>query len=400
MRIAFIVGPFPELSKTFVLNQITGLIDLGHEVEIFAVCGEKGPMHSDVVKYGLMEKTHCIPKSKAKGVAKAAYLIARNFHRSPLRILKSLNVFSYGLSALSLRLFYTVVFSLDKKFDIIQCHFGHNGNLGACLKDTGFEGKLVTMFHGYGIRLGEEKGGEFYRRLFEKGDCFLAISDYNRRKLIQFGADPKKIVFHPVGIDVKRFPYRQAKQTETTVILTVARLTKEKGLEYGIEAVNRVMKDNPNTNIEYRIVGEGRLEKRLKGLVKSLCLKESVHFLGPMPQKRVAKEMQKAHIFLLPSLAEALPVSLMEAQCTGLPIVATSVGAVSEEVVENKSGFLVATGNANALAEKLNYLIKHPKDWAKIGKIGHKLVRERYDINKLNPQLARIYETLLLEKRA
>ena len=146
MKIAFIVDGFPKLSETFILNQITGLLDLGHEVEIFArYHSNEEKVHSDVKKYRLMERVHYfdMPHNKIKRVLKAIFLIITNFHKNPLKISKSLNVFKYGKEALSLWLFYLIIPFLDKDFDIIQCHFGPNGNMGAYLKQMGFKGKIL-----------------------------------------------------------------------------------------------------------------------------------------------------------------------------------------------------------------------------------------------------------------
>ena len=105
MKIAFVVNLFPALSETFILNQITGLLDLGHNVEIFA---QNNPhdkkVHQDINKYYLIERTHysSIPINKIKRVLKAIYIIITNFHKDPIKILKSLNVLKYRKNALSL----------------------------------------------------------------------------------------------------------------------------------------------------------------------------------------------------------------------------------------------------------------------------------------------------------
>jgi len=160
MKVAFIVSGFPILSQTFILNQITGLLDLGHDVQIFARINPNEPkIHPDVDKYHLIERTHYmpqIPKNLIKRRLKAIYLIITNFHKSPLKILKSLNIPKYRKDTLSL--IYTLIPFLDKKFDIIQCHFGSCGNLGSYLIHIGVQGKLVTMFHGYDVRLGIKEG--------------------------------------------------------------------------------------------------------------------------------------------------------------------------------------------------------------------------------------------------
>jgi len=404
MKIAFIVGAFPTLSETFILNQITGLLDLGHEVDIFANFNpNQGKVHPDVEAYRLMERTHYfdMPANKLQRVLKAIGLLLVNFHKAPVKLLKALNVFGFGKDALSLRLLYALVAFLGREqdYDIIHCHFGPNGNLGARLKQLGVQGKLVTTFHGYDIRLGVEKGGSIYRQLFRSGDCFLAISDYNYNNLIHFGADPQKIVLHPVGIDLSKFPYRwrcaSVKHSNSIVILTTARLVREKGLQYGIRAIGKLLQWNPGLHLKYHIIGGGPLEEQLKRLVEELNLGKVVQFLGPMGQAEVVREMLQVHLFLLPSVAEALPVTLMEAQAVGLPVVATSVGGTSEAIIDGKSGFLVPERDVDALAERLEYLIEHPELWPEMGRAGRRFVEEHYDIKKLNRRLVEIYEALL-----
>jgi colanic acid/amylovoran biosynthesis glycosyltransferase len=401
MKIAFIVNGFPTLSQTFILNQITGLLDLGCDVEVFAVSkNNEKKVHPDIGNYNLMERVHYfdVPHNKIKRLLRAIYLITINFHKNPFKILSALNIFKYGGTALSLRLLYNLIPFLNKKFDIIQCHFGSIGNIGAFLKQLGIEGKLVTMFHGCDIREGIKKGGKIYRQLFNYGDCFLAISNYNYKNLVQFGVNPDKIIFHPVGIEIDKFPFKwQEKNKISTpiVVLTVARLVEEKGLTYSIAAIKEILKKNPDLQLKYYIVGEGTLEEILKKLVKELELEDVVKYLGSMDQVRIAKEMLKADIFLLPSIAEALPVVLMEAQVVGLPLIATNVGSVAEVIVDGKSGFLVPERDVNALTEKLEYLIKHPELWSEMGAYGRQFIEENYNIEKLNHRLFKIYQNLI-----
>ncbi len=406
MKIAFIVSKFPTLSEIFILNQITGLLDLGHDIEIFALRNSKEEkMHPDVKKYGLMERVYylneMIPQNKILRVFKAIYLISRNFYKSPLKILRSLNVFKYRKKALSLWLLYLIIPFLNKDFDIIHCHFGHIGNIGVYLKRLGFEGKFVTMFHGYGIRLGIEKGGGIYQQLFEFGDCFLAISDYNYENLVRFGLNPRKIIFHPVGIDINKFPFRwqsiPVERSSTVIIITIARLVEAKGIQYGIQAISKLLKEYPTLHLEYRIIGGGRFKERLRKIVEELGLGGVVRFLGPLGQEEVIREIQKAHVFLLPSVAEALPLVLMEAQAVGLPIVATNVGSTSQVIIDGESGFLVPERDVDSLAEKIKYLIERPEIWPGLGRAGRKYVEENYDIEKLNNRLVEIYERLIGE---
>lgn len=404
MKIAFIVNEFPSLSQTFILNQITGLLDLGCDIEIFARSNPQDKIvHPDVEKYHLVERTYYynVPRNKIKRILKAIYLLITNFHKDSIKILKLLNITRYGNFSSSLQLFYILIPFLNRKFDIIQCHFGTSGNIGAFLKELGIKGKLVTMFHGYDIRDGIEQGGKIYNQLFNYGNCFLVISNYNYKNLVRFGVKKEKLIFHPVGVEIDKFPFKWKKKNKissTIIVLTVARLVVEKGLEYSIMAIKEVLKRNPDLALKYYVVGEGVLKESLINLVKRLKLGDIVKFLGSKDQLQVAKEMSMAHIFLLPSISEALPVVLMEAQAVGLPIVATDVGSVAEAIVDGRSGFLVPSRDANALVEKIEYLIEHPELWSKMGRYGRKFIEENYDIKKLNQRLLEIYQNLIKRK--
>lgn len=133
----------------------------------------------------------------------------------------------------------------------------------------------------------------------------------------------------------------------------------------------------------------------LKHIVNKMMLNNVVHFLGPKAQEEIIDLLQQSHIFLCPSIAEALPVSIMEAQAVGLPVIATNVGSVSQMVLDGKCGFLVPARDVDSLTERLVYLIDHPEIWNQMGRHGRNIVEEYFDINKLNDRLVLIYEQLL-----
>jgi len=381
MNIAFIINEFPTLSETFILNQITGLIDRGHKVDIYAQCpGNTSKIHPEVLKYRLLERTYYdvpVPHNYFKRFLRAIWLIIVNFHKSPFVILRSLNIFKYGRQALSLRLLYMVLSYIGRKpYDIIHCHFGPNGLRGVRLRELGaIKGKIVATFHGYDIRLGIQNGHDYYAELKKNGDVFLSISPYNKQHLLMFGFEPNKIIDHPVGIDTRRFGfhwesklYRNHNNYKTIRILTVGRLVPEKGLEYGIRSIKEILKRNSSAQIQYNIVGDGEQKSQLEKLTRTLNLTGIVRFLGSLDQSEVQKVLHEADIFLLPSVNEALPVCLMEAQATGLPVVASNVGSIDKTVNNGASGFLVPERDVDALAEKLIYLIEHPEIWPEMGR--------------------------------
>lgn len=408
MKIAIIVGGFPTLSETFILNQITGLLDMGHDVEIFAQFNPKDKkVHSDVEKYRLMERVHytSIPYNKVKRILKAIFLIIKNFHKAPLKIMKSLNVFKYGKMALSLKLLYILIPFLDKRFDIIHCHFGPNGIIGVHLKEIGIPGKYITSFHGYDVNSYPKiMGKNVYNNLFKNGDLFTANTNFTKQQLVKLGCDEEKIIILPEGLSIARFKFstRKIRNGDLIEILTVGRLVEKKGHEYAIKSIAKIVRKH--RNIEYIIAGDGPLRNKLEYLVSELDIKSYIKFLGAVEQNEVLNLYQQAHIFVLPSVTasngdrEGQALVLQEAQAMGLPVVSTLHNGIPEGVLDGKSGFLVPEKDVDALADKLEYLIEHPELWPEMGRYGRKFVEERYYIKKLNQQLVEIYQNLIKGK--
>jgi colanic acid/amylovoran biosynthesis glycosyltransferase len=351
-----------------------------------------------VRRYGLLQRTHRLacPANRWTRTFTGAKLCVKQMRRNARAVLGSLNIFRYGRGASSLTLLFETA-PFFRNYDIVHCQFGHNGKLGAILKRLGLQKRLVVTFHGYDIRAAIDSGGALYGELWDQADCLIAISKYNHDHLLRFGGDPKKIVYHPVGIDCSRFVYRPraAGQGQPIRLLSVARLVQEKGLEFGIRAVNRLMKETPELQIRYDIIGEGRLRGHLQHLLHELGLVGQVRLLGAKTQGEVIQALLESDILLAPSLAEALPVSLMEAQAVGLPVVATAVGSVDQIVQHGKSGFLTPPSDIPALCGHLSDLIQHPEIRAEMGRCGRAHVEQHYDIERLNDQLVNLYENLL-----
>lgn len=409
MKIAFIVGQFPELSLTFILNQITGLIDLGHEVDIYSCATPiQKSMHPDIKKYRLYDRTFYldkVPHNRLKRVFYALKLLIFNFHKEPFTLLNSLNIFRYGKDALSLYQFcHTVVF-LRKKYDIIHCHFGTNGNFGARLKKIGIKGKLVVTFHAYELSaLLALKGFKIYKKLFLVADLIMPISNFWKAKLLEIGCPEKKIFAHHMGVDINLFKFtaRSHNGCEPIQLLSVGRLIEKKGIEFGIRAVAKIKNKHPKLTMNYIIIGDGELKEQLEILIKKLGVSDTVKILGSKIQNEVQVLMMQSHIFLLPSITarngdmEGIPVVLMEAAASGLPVVSTWHSGIPELIQDGKSGFLVSERDIDALVDRLLHLIEHPEVWPEMGRAGREFVEKHYDIKKLNKKLEQIYEKLLL----
>jgi colanic acid/amylovoran biosynthesis glycosyltransferase len=408
MKIAFIVTIFPKLSETFVLNQITGLLDRGHEVDIYAERrAPESKIHPDVEKYRLLERTyyHVVPRNKCWRLLKGISIVLANFHRNPRAVLNALNVCRFGMDAITLYLLYGIPpFLRNGPYDIVHCQFGMNGNKAITLKDVGaIEGKLITTFRGHDMYLAPNQfvGLRSYERLFDEGDLFLVVSELGKSRLIEQGCNEKKVFVHHSGIDHKKFPFvlRQPPSNGQIHLVTIARLVEMKGVEYGIRAVAKLAK--LYSNIKYSIIGDGALREELQQLVRRLDINHIVEFLGERKQQEVIEMLNNSHILLAPSVTdkrgvqEGIPNVLKEAMASGLPVISTQHSGIPELVESGVSGFLVPEKDVETLAERLGYLIEHPQIWPDLGRAGRRRVEEQYDIDKLNDQLVKIYRQLL-----
>lgn len=402
VKIAYVVTEFPLLSETFVLNQVTGLLELGHEVHVHVRM--RGSVSDPALAaYQLDRRIHSwgMPWSYYLRLARAPALLLRHSAEERAVLLRAVNPLRFGAACLDLRLLYASHLFLGRSYDVIHCHFGPNGNLVAQMKELGIvRAPLVTTFHGWGMRRARKRGADIYEALRRHGDLFVAISRYSRGRLEELGFEPERIIDHPMGIDLDRFPIRPKARPfprphgEPIRILSVGRLVEEKAHEIGIRAVKQVVQNNPSWRIQYMVAGTGPLLGDLTRLSERLGIRDHVHFTGALDRDDVARVMADADVFLLPSRVEVLPLVLMEAQATGLPVVATAVGAVSELVEDGITGHLAPPEDPAALAERLEMVISATEsERCEMGRRGRAAVEERHDIKKLNLRLEGILQS-------
>ncbi|BAC90406.1 colanic acid biosynthesis glycosyltransferase WcaL [Gloeobacter violaceus] len=407
MRIAFLVNEFPSLSETFILNQVCGLIDLGHSVDIYAMRpGRAALNHPDVQKYRLLERCHYALPKKGR--------LLRGFHGlgllldvirdNPSLLLRYLGALrQYG--AVPLLNLLSVLRGLRGQghYDIIHGQFGPLGLLGASLRHMlALDAKLVTSFRGYDISMYLRKhGNAVYRSLFDNGDLFLPNCECFKKRLIELGCDEKKILVHSSGIDCNRFRFamRTLPSDGCIRIVTVGRLTDKKGLEYAMSAVARLAQKH--ANIRYDIVGDGPLHSHLQRLIEQLQAGGYIRLLGAKNQAEIIEILDGAQLFISTSVTsrqgdEDGPANtLKEAMAMGLPVVSTWHGGIPELVEDGAAGFLVPERDVEAIVEKLGYLVSNPQIWPAFGRAGRERVESQYNIHKLNGELVAVYQQLL-----
>jgi len=237
-------------------------------------------------------------------------------------------------------------------------------------------------------------------------DVAIAISEEVRATEVErSGAPPSSVVVIPNGISVDRFAAPdQAAVTKLRrtwgvgadgfVIGTLARFHEQKGHRYLLDA-QRIMLDRaPHTKL--LLVGEGVLFESVRERASHLGIADSV--ILPGVRHEVPEILALLDLFVLPSLWEGLPISILEAMAAGKPVVATRVGGVPEVVVDGETGLLVPPRDPEALAGAIARLLRDPQLRHRMGQAGQERVREHFSVEQMVRRTETLYEELLEEK--
>ena len=182
-----------------------------------------------------------------------------------------------------------------------------------------------------------------------------------------------KVVFVPNGVDLADFKpsVRRAANGEIR-LLSVGRLVETKGHRYLIQALSDLVGEYPGIKLD--VLGNGQLRDELVLLASELGLSAQIRFRPPVSHQEMPQLYSEYDFFVLPSLWEGLPVSLIEAMACKLPIVATSIPAIMD-VLDARSATLSPEENAPDLADRIRWAIEHPIDVAEYAERAYEAAR-------------------------
>lgn len=231
-------------------------------------------------------------------------------------------------------------------------------------------------------------------------DTIVTISPRQRREIVDFKiASPHKILIIPLGFDLEPFltnSYLKGQlraelkaEKDTKLAGIVARLTHVKNHALFLEAAALVHQQN--AAVRFVIVGDGELRAELAQQVSDLGLTPVTHFLGW--RQDLPAIYADLDLVVLTSNNEGTPVTLIEAQAAGCPVVATAVGGVPDIVTDGENGFLVAPGDASALSVAILKALANES--SQMGQIGRQRVKEKFAITRLAQDIELLYSNLL-----
>lgn len=178
-------------------------------------------------------------------------------------------------------------------------------------------------------------------------------------------------------------------------LLYVGRLAVEKGLPVVLESLTQLTSQYPDLLLT--VVGDGSDRALLEARTRKMGLEKHVDFVGYQSQAAVREFLRKTDIFVLPSFAEGIPVVLMEAMATGVPVVATQIAGISELVKSGENGYLVSPGDSDALSGAISKLVVDADHRNQLGQAGRIQVEQEFNITQ---SLSRLTEYLAASEQA
>ncbi|MFQ5804222.1 MAG: glycosyltransferase [Candidatus Methylomirabilales bacterium] len=243
-----------------------------------------------------------------------------------------------------------------------------------------------------------------YRLVGRFAGQMVAVSEDLRRFLTErIGVCPDRIHVVANGVPVGEQPSPRGVATlrkklcldqHTQVLGTVGRLHSKKGHKYLIDAVGPVIRRFPHA--VFLAVGAGGLRDELESQARRLGVASHLRFLGHRDDVR--DFLALCDLFVLPSLSEGMPLSLLEAMAAGVPAVATRIAGITDVVEDGKTGLLVPPADSRALAKGITTLLEDRMFARQMGEAGREVVACRFSLAGMVRAYQEIYATLIRER--
>lgn len=261
--------------------------------------------------------------------------------------------------------------------DVILCNFG---DIAMRLLPNALEAgiPLVAYFHGDFSFIRNRWYRWSLHSCMNDFEAIIVVTQEERSWLTAHGVAPEKIHYIPCGAPTDIFSPARARTPGPVRFVMVSRLSEEKGCDVSIEAFGRIAALVPDVRLE--IFGDGDCRAELERQVRTAALSDKVTFHGFVDEARVAKRLPHHDVFIQHSrVKEGSPVSVVEAMACGLPVVATRIGGIVDQIRHGQTGFLVDAGDLAGMSEAMLTLTRDADLRSRMGLAGRRQAVERHD---------------------
>jgi colanic acid/amylovoran biosynthesis glycosyltransferase len=388
-RVAYVMSRFPKLTETFILHELLAMRRQGVDVRVYPLLRERDEVVHPEAR-PVVEEAHYEPFLSWPIIrSQLAWL-----RRAPLRYLRALaEVLAASSGSRSFLVRAIAIFpkvahmarSMQREgVEHVHCHFAtHPAAAGMIIhRLTG----IPFSFTAHGSDIHRDRTG--LRVKVRAASFVVAISEDNRRVIRDECGErtARKVEVIHCGVDTERFRAERRPGDHALRIVCVGTLHEVKGQAVLLEACRRLMERG--VDFRCRLIGDGEDRRMLEDLVRRHGLHGRVELAGRRTGEEVAAELREASVLVAPSVPsrdgrrEGIPVVLMEAMATGLPVVASRLSGIPELVTDGEAGLLVEPGDDAAVADALVRLAADAELRHRLGLAGRRRVVEEFDVDR------------------
>lgn len=291
----------------------------------------------------------------------------------------------------------------NERFDLIHAHWlipqGLIAVLGIML--SGKKTPLICTSHGGDLFALKGKWLELIkRRVMDSSAALTVVSQAMKKTVVDMGVSPSKVGVIPMGVDLKGlFIHDTSVQRKTEELIFVGRLVEKKGVHFLLEAMPIVLKKHPNVRLT--LAGSGPMEQELRQQTQSLRLSDRVTFLGAVSQTKLPDLYRTATLAIFPFVVaksgdqEGFGLVQVEAMGCACPVIAGDLPAIHDIIVHEKTGLIVESGNAQALADSIIRMLDDPDLRFRLARNGRERVVARFDWEIIAEKYAGIFGNLI-----
>jgi glycosyltransferase involved in cell wall biosynthesis len=404
-KLAYLGPEIPALSATFIYNEIFQLESLGYQVAVFSVNKTVNNTEDEAINQ-LKQRIVTLYEVSKIVVIKSNFVY---FFAKPPRYLKSVallfsDMFRAGLfTRLTLGLVYRFAYAvvLAEKLLAEDCqhlhvHFAHVPTDIAMYASALSGVPFSVTAHANDIF----QRGWLLPEKVDRASFFATISNYNKTYLEQLGINKDKVSIIRCGVDSRAFKRKSAKPMNDKAKLgVVGRLVEKKGFDDLICAAGLLKEQG--VEFELHIVGDGPLEQPLLELMHEQGLTENeVKFIGALPHSEISSFVKSLDVFVLPCKKDSagdmdgIPVVLMEAMLTGIPVITTKLTGIPELVIDQKTGLLVEPGNHAELSQAIKKLLDDNALRSELIENAIAMVNKEFDLSVNSKRLAQLFDNV------
>jgi glycosyltransferase involved in cell wall biosynthesis len=390
--LAYLVSRYPAISHTFILREIAHLRTLGHTIHTASINAPDRQLNAmDVTERKEAERTYCV---KQHGVWGAVGALSYWALRAPLELVKTITISrKFGiLKGLAYTVEAAMVARWMQRQSLAHLHV-HFGNAGA---SVGVLVKQLTSCHlSYTIHGPDEFDDVIGQQLafkMQAADKVVCISQFARSQLMRISSptDWPKFTVCRLGVDASLFK-AEPHRTESKVpqLVSVGRLTPAKGQVLLVQACAQLR--DSGVPFHLTMVGDGPDRSRVEAVITQHKLQPQVTLTGSLTQDGVRQTLAEADVFVLPSLAEGIPVVLMEAMASYVPCISTPVNGIPELIEHGVTGLLATPGDVSSLVQQLTALCIQPEMRRDIALAAYAKVTSHFDLLTNVRALGRVF---------